>query len=263
MRILICLMFKDSNMWLSRFFDNIDNLLNNEFNQKNNIEYYISVVYSTSNDGTEEALKDRLQKYKENSILTKIDVPSRFSTLEKLAILRNTFLNVNNLEKYDYLLMIDTDVMFDPFSINRLIKDINNPKIEDIGIIAPMIFIENYGTYKNTFFYDVFAYRMRGLNFKHRKPYIPVTLHNNKKYKRIIEVDSVGSLYLIKSDILTSNKNVHYGTYIVNTPYENKKHESEQVYLCEQVKKANFKIYVDLNVRVFHINLENYGLKWH
>lgn len=262
-KILICLMFKESNMWISRFFDNLDTLLNDEFNQKNDIKYNISVIYSTSNDGTEETLKNRIEKYKENAVLTKMDIPNRFSTFEKLSILRNAFLSVNNLGKHDYLLMIDTDIMFDVSSVNRLIKDIQNAKLEKVGIVAPMVFIENYGAYKNTFFYDVLAYRMNGINFKHRKPYIPVFLYGNQKYKRILEVDSVGSMYIIKSEILTSNENIHYGTYILNDPYENNKRESEQVYLCEQVRKSGFKIYVDLNIRVFHINLENYGLKWH
>ncbi len=264
-KILICLLFKNSNMWISRFFDNLDNLLISEFNHKNNIEYNISIIYGTSNDGTEEALKNRIEKYKEIINLRRMDIPNRFNILEKLAILRNSFLHTNDLKKYDYLLMIDTDIMFDNSSINRLIRDIQNPKLDNPGIVAPMIFVEDYGLYKDTFFYDVFAYRIKGLNFKHIKPYIPVVLTNNNKYKRIIEVDSVGSLYLMKSDIFNgnSNKDIQYGTYNVNTLYEDKKYESEQVYLCEQVRRNGFKIYVDLNIKAFHINLEKYGLRWH
>ena len=262
-KILICLLFKNSNMWLSRFFDNIDNLLNSEFNKKNDIEYNMSIIYGTSNDGTEETLKRRIKNYKEITNLIKTDIPSRFNVLEKLAILRNSFLHTKDLKKYDYLLMIDTDIMFDVSAINRLIRDIQNPKLDKVGIIAPMIFIVDYGIYKNNFLYDVFAYRMEGLNFKHRKPYIPITFHNTGNYKRILEADSVGSLYLIKSNIITSNKNIQYGTYAVKNKDNDKKYESEQVYLCEQVRECGFKVYIDLNIRVFHINLEKYGLNWH
>ena len=126
-KILICLLFKNSNMWLSRFFDNIDNLLNSEFNKKNDIEYNMSIIYGTSNDGTEETLKRRIKNYKEITNLIKTDIPSRFNVLEKLAILRNSFLHTKDLKKYDYLLMIDTDIMFDVSAINRLIRDIQNP----------------------------------------------------------------------------------------------------------------------------------------
>ncbi len=263
-KILICLLFKDSNMWLSRFFDNIDNLLNDEFNQKNNIEYNMSIIYGTSTDGTEKSLESRIENHKEITSVTRMDIPNRFNVLEKLSILRNMFLHINDIKKYDYLLMIDTDIMFDTNSINQLIKDIQNPKLDKAGIVAPMVFVEDYGTYKNTFFYDVLAYRMNGLNFKHQKPYIPIIHHNNNKiYKRILEVDSVGSIYLIKSDIIVSNNDICYGTYTIDTIQGNKKYESEQVYLCEQVKKKGFKIYIDLNIRVFHVNLENYGLRWH
>ena len=171
-RILICLLFKNSNLWLSRFFDNIDSLINDRYSQENNIHYNISIVYGTSNDGTEEALKQRTEKYKTVSSLTKMDIPERFNVLEKLAILRNSFLHSNDIKKYDYLLMIDTDIMFDSISIKRLIRDIQNPNLDKPGIIAPMIFIEDFGFHKNELFYDIFAYRLNGLNFKHTRPYI-------------------------------------------------------------------------------------------
>ncbi len=262
-KILVCLLFKNSNLWLSRFFDNVDTLIDNEYNKKNNINYNLSIVYGTSNDGTEESLNDRIEKHKEIAAITKIDIPNRFNHLERLAILRNTFLQINNTKKYDYLLMIDTDVMFETSTINHLLKLIQNSKLENIGIIAPMIFIEDYSIHKNNFFYDTLAYRINNLNFKHLKPYIPNITENNDKHKRIIEVDSVGSLYIMKSEIITSNKDVCYGTYLINSQHESKKYESEQVYLCNQVRKKGFKIYVDLNSKVYHINLEKYGLRWH
>jgi hypothetical protein len=262
-KILICLLFKNSNLWLDRFFDCIESLIFNEYNKKNNLEYEISIIYGSSNDGTEENIILRTQHLINNNIkvnILKFNPPDKFKTLERLAILRNIFLQTNSINKYDYLLMMDTDIIFEPRVIIKLIKDIENPKLESCAIIAPMIFIEDYGFHKNDFFYDILAYRIKGLNFKHNRPYIPIVLNGDNKYKRIIEVDSVGSLYLMKTSIMNKN-DVHYGTYIKNVTEQ--KHESEQVYLCEKVRQNGLKIYVDLNLKVFHINLEKYGMKWH
>lgn len=262
-KILICLLFKNSNLWLDRFFSCVENLIYNENNKKNNLEYELSIIYGNSNDGTEESLKNKTEKLMNNNVkvnIIKIDIPNKFNRLEKFAILRNMFLNINNLEEYKYLLMIDTDVMFELRVILKLIQDIENPKLETCGIIAPMIFIEDYRIYQNSFFYDTLAYRIKGLNFKHERPYIPIILNEDDKYKKIIEVDSVGSLYIIRADILMKG-GIYYGTYLKNITKE--KYESEQVFICERVRQNGFKVYIDMNLKVYHINLEKYRMKWH
>lgn len=255
-------MFKNSNLWLSRFMECIKSLLENK---TNNIKYDISIIYSDSIDGTTEELKKFIHELDDTNIkLTHLNLPDRFDGIQKLAILRNTFLHINNLKKYDYMLVVDTDILFDCITISRLIKHIENPRLDSCGVIAPMIFIENHSSNIN-YFYDTFAYRIRDEIFSHKKPYVPIELHKQTKHKWIIEVDSVGSLYLIKTDIFT-DYDIYYDTYIRNDTknHPQRIYESEQVVLCKNIKqKTPYKIYVDLSSKVYHINLESYGLKWH
>ena len=104
--------------------------------------------------------------------------------------------------------------------------------------------------------------------FYHTKPYLPIKLFGRDRQKQIIPVDSVGSFYLAKADIFTKY-DIRYSTYLrnltdPNIPHPQRKYESEQVVFCQQVtEKTDYKIYVDMNAKVFHINLQSYGMVWH
>lgn len=269
--ILICLLFKNSNLWLDDFMNCINDLL---LNKPENVNYDLSVIYGDSSDGTDENLESILldihDKYKITMQKIYVILPNRLDGIQKLVLLRNSFLNINQkkLDKYKYLLIIDTDVMFRYNTILKMIQDIENIKL-NAGVVAPLIFINNYRNYGNKFFYDTFAYRLNEKMFSHYIPYIPyIPIQNDilvTNRKRIIEVDSVGSIYIIKSDIFI-NYDVMYGTYERNKsePHPQRKFESEQVILCDNIrKKTSYKIYVDLNLKVYHVNLEKYGLAWH
>lgn len=270
MKILICLMFRNSAMWIDKFTDCIVSLLREGKND--NITYSLSILYGNSNDGTNEKLeifKDLLStRYKDVEVtLTRIDLPDRFDVIQRLAILRNTFLNIHDttLKQYDYLMHIDTDITFRPHIVKRLIKNIENPikGTENIGIVAPLIFVENVNDI-NGFFYDTFAFRLNKKLFLHKKPYVPVQLKKNKG-KWLIEVDSVGTMYLMKTDIFYKYK-ITYGTHIRDNTNEHpkRKYESEQVVFCNSVtQNTPYKVYVNLSLAVHHVNLEQYGLAWH
>lgn len=272
-KILICLIFKNSSKWIYRFLNCIEALLRlqNEYY----IQFSISAIYGDDTDGTSEILYNKLysieKRYGTKITSKKITFPKRLDGILRLVTLRNAFLcinnEINNLTDYDYLLSIDTDVMFDPNTIIKLIKDIQNPNLDNPGIVAPMVFIENYYSYMNSYFYDTFAFRIQDKMFIHQRPYIPIKLFVNDKFKSLISIDSVGSFYITKTDIFTKY-NVSYGTYLrkldQNSQHPQRKYESEQVFMCEQVKQNTpYNIYVDLNAKVFHINLQKYGQSWH
>lgn len=267
-------MFKNSTKWIYRFFNCIESLLQTR-NEYNNIQYSISVIYGDDDDGTSNILLNKLEsiknKYGIGITSKRITFPKRLDGIQRLVTLRNSFLyinnDVNNLNNYDYILSIDTDIMFDSKIITKLIKDIENQNLNNPGLIAPMVFIEDYFSYGNNYFYDIWAYRVQEKMFLHTRPYIPIKLFGNDKFKSLINVDSVGSFYLAKTDIFTKY-DVKYGTYIrsinSNSQHPQRKYESEQVVMCEQVKsKTDYNIYVDLNAKVYHINLQKYGLPWH
>lgn len=279
MKILILLIFKNSQKWIYRFFDCIEYLLQSSQSfQDPQIQFSLSVIYGDDTDGTNEILIDKLDQIKSNygiNIVPKlISFPksNRLDGIQRLVVLRNAFIYINdNFKNYDYVLSIDTDIIFDSNTIFKLIKDIQNPRLDNPGIIAPMVFIENFYTYMNSYFYDTFAFRIQDKMFSHIRPYVPIPISISpdqlKTVKTIINVDSVGSLYLAKSDIFTKY-DIKYGTYLrkidLNTQHPQRKYESEQVFFCENVKtKTPYNIYVDLNTKVYHINLQRYGMTWH
>lgn len=253
--------------WIHRFF----NCLEKTYEEISGITFDMYVVYGDDIDGTSiilPKLLDGIQsKYGPKIIKKHITLPKRLDSIQKLSILRNSFIDNDLYNKYDYILIIDTDVMFEPFTIMRLIKDIENPALENPGVVAPKTVIENYHSYGNDYFYDTYAFKVQDKSFLHTRPYIPVKLFGKDRFKSLIKIDSVGSFYLAKTDIFTKY-DVKYGTYLrkldQNSLHPQRLFESEQIYFCEQVKiKSPYNIYIDMNATVYHINLPKYGIVWH
>ncbi len=272
-KILIALLFKDSIMWLNRFFGCIEDLLKD----KEKIDYDFSVIYGDSKDGTDIEVKKRMEELKEKYLvgvkIAHIPLPKRLDSIEKLAILRNASIAMVNIKDYDYVLQIDTDIIFDSYDIHKLIKDIKDNiemdkvieidkkiiEIDKKGVIAPLIIIEDSGT-----FYDTFAFRMNGKMFR---PDINKEILDRMGLREVFDVDSVGTLYICRSDIFW-NFDVKYGTekikIDISKVHPNRKYESEQVVWCNNVRKiTKYRVCVDPNIVVRHINLEKYGKRWH
>lgn len=288
-KILVCLLFKDSVLWINRFFESIDALF---INKPVNIEYGLSVVYGDSKDGTDDIVKAKVEeirsKYKVQVNLFNLSMPERLDGLEKLAALRNSCIELSDVQRYDYVLMVDTDIIFGSYIIEKFLGIMERRK--DIGVMAPMVMIENFRTFANTYFYDAFAFRLGGKVLEHLPPYLPVEaikkfrLTSVKNIKiddlvngTMVELDSVGSMYLCRSDIYWKHE-VKYATEeradwreynskhskLKMIPYPHRKYESEQVCWCNEVrKKCGYKIIVDPTVKVYHVNLEPLGLDWH
>mgnify|MGYP003393633617 CR=1 FL=1 len=292
-KILICLLFKNSSIWLSRFMGCLENLIRTK---PENITYYLSVIYGNSTDNTDTEVKRQmnvlLDKYGNSHNLklkmSNFSLPKRLHTIEKLAILRNACVDQCIDKEYDYVIQIDTDVIFTPLSVMKLIKTIkNNEDIWEnklnVGIIAPFVLIED----SNNLFYDSWAYRRKAGEkvqmFSPSRPYVPIEIDfkNPEKNveimnktmdetinKGIFEVESVGTMYICRANIF-SKFGVKYRTEERSEEerkkvYYNKKYESEQVVFCRDVKeKTEYRIYTDADIIVNHINLEAIGLMWH
>lgn len=288
-KILVCLLFKDSALWINRFFESIDALFSNK---PEGIEYGLSVVYGDSRDGTDNIVKSKIEelgsKYKVVINLFNLSMPSRLDGLEKLATLRNSCIELSDVKNYDYILMVDTDIIFGSYIIEKCLGIMERRK--DIGVMAPMVMIENFRTFANSYFYDAFAFRLGGRLFEHLSPYLPIEAI--KKFRmtgvkdikiddlvngKMVELDSVGSMYLCRSDIYWKHE-VRYATEeredwreynskyskLKVIPFPHRKYESEQVYWCNKVReKTGYKIYIDGSVKAYHVNLEPLGLEWH
>lgn len=285
MKILICLLFKNSSIWLSRFMECLENLIRTK---PDNIEYSLSVIYGDSSDNTDTEVKRQMdilqEKYKFNIRMSNLPLPKRLHSIEKLAILRNACVEQCIDKEYKYVLVIDTDVMFTSLSVQKLIRNIESNEDMwgdklNIGVIAPLVIIEN----EKWLFYDHWAYRMNGKMFSPARPYVPVEMDfknpernieiMNKTIdktinKGIFEVDSIGTMYVCKADIF-SKWGVKYKTEERSEKerskvYYNKKFESEQVVWCKDVKeKIGYSIYVDADIIVYHVDLESVGIGWH
>lgn len=288
-KILVCLLFKDSILWLDRFFGCINSLF---VNKPVGVEYGLSVVYGDSIDGTDDIVKSKIEdirnKYRVQINLFNLSMPGRLDGLEKLATLRNSCIGLSNISGYDYVLMVDTDIMFCSYIVEKFLWIMERKK--DIGVMAPMVMIENFRTFANTYFYDRYAFRIGGKLFEHLPPYLPIEAIkkfrslNNKDVKindlidgKMVELDSVGSIYLCRSDIYWKH-DIKYATEeredwkeynskyskLKVIPFSHRKYESEQVYWCNKVReKTGYKICIDSSIKVYHVNLEPFGLEWH
>lgn len=273
-KILVGLLFKNGMLWLDKFMNYVNRLL-----ELDNTDFHFVVVYGDSKDDTDKEVKRRMNELSKKGYsisLIHLPLPRRLNGIEKLAILRNVVIVVSDLEKekYDYVLSIDTDIMFDNAMIKKLIDDI---KISDAGIVAPLVLIDN----TDSVFYDTWAFRMKGHMFTSYKPYIPRQILKEQpnfmngvkvgvigEGSELIEVDSVGSFYICKADIFWKFNIKYFTEEILNRSkreqHIHRKYESEQVCFCNSVReKTDYKVYVDYGLNVYHVNLGMYGLEWH
>ena len=225
------------------------------------------------------------------------------SRYQKLALLRNYIIEKSTekikLNDNDIILFMDSDIKFDKDIVHELIVDMNKSNAD---IIAPFVCIENNGVFKNNYFYDTLAFRnIDNEQFSHYRPYIFGDIKRSKikkeKHEKIqkalekidelntlrkinwefnlntplndtfpdnlyreayglidlnipIEVNSVGSFYLMKYKVV---KNVKYTG----------NNDSEQVEFMNNAQSMGYKIFVSQRLKVLHVNLEKYGLKWH
>lgn len=225
------------------------------------------------------------------------------SRYQKLAILRNYLIEKSlekiKLDDDDLILFMDSDIKFDNSIIHELIIDMNKVNAD---IIAPLVCIEDNGVFKNNYFYDTLAFRNTdNEQFSHYRPYIFGNIKKSKikkeKHEKIqialekidnlnmlrkinwefnlntplndtfpdnlyreayslidlnipIEVNSVGSFYLMKYKVA---KEIKYSG----------NNDSEQVEFMNNVRSKGYKIFVSQRLKVLHVNLEKYGLKWH
>ena len=205
----------------------------------------------------------------------------------------------NNLKDNDLILFMDSDIKFDKNIIHELIIDMEKFNAD---IIAPLVCIEDNGVFKDNYFYDTLAFRNKNdEKFSHFKPYIfgeikksTIKKERNEKIRKTlekidelnklrrinwefnlnsplnntfqdnlyneayslidlnipIEVNSVGSFYLMKYKVA---KNVKYTG----------ENDSEQVEFMNTARSKGYKIFVSQKLKVLHVNLEKYGLKWH
>ena len=231
---IVSIIGRNQEQWLDRFLETIDNF--DYPRDKLSYTFLINTNYDILDEFSANHKNCTLLQEQEYNLNLK-EMP-RFL---KLGVLRDLLVTeALDLHRTDYLLMIDSDIVSAPDnSIQQLIQP-------NCDICAPMIFIENFREYKNTYFYDILAFKHNSRNFGHFYPYAPSIQTTN-----ILEVESVGTCYLCNSDIFKND--VWFDSDIGM---------SEQVGFCSEVHKQGYKVCVNPNVSVLHCNFENYNLKF-
>lgn len=191
----------------------------------------------------------------------------------KVTRIRNKIIDSLNLGLYSHICWIDADIVdYNKDILTKLVDA--NPD----GISAPLVLIE--GTDK---WYDWAAFVMKGCsgikpddrnriwgrNLQHPAPYWwidggrnpdrdPMTAPRDgvaRKFEKgedIIDVDSVGAMYVASADI-----------YRTGVRHEDHPAFTDHFPICEAALKMGRRVIVNRTCKAYHAILPNYGEKWH
>lgn len=264
--VLIISMFKDCDKLVDKFFISLNNLIDYSINHGCNIS--TCFINSDSSDNTNKKVIKYVDDFRNKNmkcVFESININDSFERFDKLAIMRNMSIKLG-LNDEDYVLVIDSDTIFDKKLLVNLMESLND---NNFDAISPLIFIDNFRDYGDGYFYDTLAFIKDGEKFSHFYPYINVD--NNDVNNNVIGVDSVGTCYIIKSEVFNINDFNNYNILKCFKEKEDGKipviYEgdgiSEQVRFFDNFRKAGYRVGVDFNIRMMHMNLEHYGMSWH
>ncbi len=238
-KLLVMSIFKNSNMWIGKVLQCMNNLY--LFNQRIDDERRLDINFSFIDENSDDGTFKKLEDYSKEGFILNIQLRSfgqyddiydskdKYAKYKKLAKIRNYAIEQSVLEfplnDDDYILFTDSDVKFEENVVHELIKDMEDYRAD---IIAPMIYIKD----KDTYFYDIFSYRLLdGSQIAYFSPY-------NIDMSKPSEMGSVGSFYIMKYKVA---KNIKYSG------------DSEHVEFCNNARSKGFKIFIDPRLSVYHI----------
>jgi hypothetical protein len=203
---------------------------------------------------------------------------SDYTPWSKVKRIRNIMINKYPIHNYDYLYLIDSDILDYPHNfISRAIG--LNPD----GITAPLVLVQN-----TSLFYDIAGFQLKNttsltkndiLNCNYKKisiNYQPPYVKNDNS--RLVEVDCVGSTYVVPTYVFNLNYgdeqqnlldvfnlfNVTNHTILENKiQYEDHPFYTDHYTLCSALKSNGGKILLDNGSVAYHADLQIYGEKWH
>jgi len=220
--VMIGIPIKNAQIFLPKFLTALDRLTYPNIKR-------IIFNYGISKDKTLDIIKTYVKKKR---LKAKIEIYSEPSmNIPNIpvsgAFIADIYKDFQELITEDYFLLLDTDI-----------ADIPNDYIERLlsynkSIIAPYVWVSR----TPKIFYDTYIFRYKGCRFH---PYYPPGLDRD-----IIEVDSVGTTYLVKRDIFLK------GQYNNPHPHLN---------FCSSLRKQGIKIYATSQVEVWHEDLERLGI---
>lgn len=193
---------------------------------------------------------------------------------------RNIMLSRTNLDDYDYLYVIDSDIVSYPYNfVSRAIG--LNPE----GITAPVMLIEN-----SNVFYDWCGYQQKdrtsinskyardimkkgcaSRNFDLNPPYV-------KNDNRLVEIDCVGCTYVVPTStfqkgygklqdellkVFRMAKVNNHKIFDNIVQYEDHPSFTDHYTVCTALRSQGGKIFMDRGSVAYHADLPIYGENWH
>lgn len=198
MRINILSCFRNSaGQHIEDYFYRIDKL------EKvlGNIELRLILGYGDSTDGTGEELYEicshrfathLIEVSHGGKIYGSIENEDRFKNLSFVGNKLLQHLRGLHHGRDDYVILMESDIIWKAVTILGLLKHLEKQSSKNI-IVAPMIMEDQYPSV----FYDVFAFRKKGVRFTKKYPFHPDLW--DKPFD-LIELDSAGSFLVGRTD---------------------------------------------------------------
>lgn len=225
MRITICSIFRNSEKYLHRYFEQIEELILDLAKYGNTINLLLGE--GDSNDRTRESLPkygyeivDVTHGGKEYGSIVN---PIRFANLAKAW---NTIWETIPVSA-DAVVFLEADLKWRAEDLIHLIEDLMY-----VSVVSPMIMCGNPRFPKNQF-YDIWAFRKEGKQFNPHPPYFKGYCNDTD----LVPLDSSGSCVVMKGDIA---RRIRF------TP------DDVIVGMCSQIRSMRYGIWMDQNVKFIH-----------
>lgn len=233
---------------------------------------------------------DNVNKLQENNPLIDIEYaldneriskePTDYTPWSRVKRIRNLMIEKYPIHNYDYLYIIDSDIIDYPLNFPTRAIGLN-PK----GITAPMALIEN-----SVVFYDWCGYQKLGATSIHSE-YSKFILDKGCKHRnfmltppyvndtsRLVEIDCVGCTYIVPTSVFSQtygdlqNELIEVFTLAkVNNhkieknivQYEDHPTFTDHYTVCAAIRANGGKIYMDRGSAAYHADLPIHGEAWH
>lgn len=206
--------------------------------------------------------------------------PTDYTPWSRVKRIRNLMINKYDIKSYDYLYIIDSDIIYYPH--NFLLRAIG---LNPTGITAPLALIEN-----SIVFYDWCGYQKKGatsLNSQYKNSFLDKScqLRNfnlQPPYvddpSRLVEIDCVGCTYVVPSSIFSCKygdikdeliemfriakvNNHKIADDIIQ--YEDHPTFTDHYTICAAIRSNGGRILMDRGSPAYHADLPIYGEAWH
>ena len=234
MKIAVCSMFRDSQLWHGIPTLQVDNYISQLVSMNDDYEY---IVYAAEGDSVDNT-RERLEYYQEHlteGTFNIIDAPSAADVVgsvasndrfAKLAAITNKIFDVVKNIEADYVFLVESDLIITNKDLVKILVEFieGNPKV---GIVAPQILYNNHG---EICFYDTWGFRNTD------DIMVPDTI-NNHLNGQIVKMNAVGSCAIIRHSLIKDGVNLGTGGWPE---------------MCRQIREKGFLAILYSALAVFH-----------